>query len=95
MSTSGTINVASNCPSFDGTDYPYWKNKIRMHLEAIDKDLWDIVDKGIPEATFMTSPMLPRKSGNLMQKLEASLVDISTRLSSTASVVLILQRRCR
>ena len=94
MSISGTVNVASNYPSFDGTDYPYWKNKMKMHLKAIDKDLWDIVDKEIPEATLMTSPEISRKTGNLMQKLEASLVEISTRLSSTVSVVFILQRRC-
>ena len=56
MSTSGTMNVASNCPSFNGTDYPYWKNKMSMHLEAIDKDLWDIVDQGIPAVNLMTPP---------------------------------------
>ena len=88
MSTSGTIIVASNFPSFDGTNYPYWKNKIWMHLETIDKDLGDIADQGIPPVL-----MLSRETINLMQKLEASLVDISTRLSSTSSVVLILQRR--
>src|SRR3954466_3961060 len=68
MSTSGTINVASNCPSFDGTDYPYWKNKMRMHLEAIDKDIWDIVDNGIPEATLMTSPEVVRKNWQLVSQ---------------------------
>src|SRR3954463_7141030 len=62
MSTSATMNVALNCPSFDGTDYPYWKNKMMMHLEAIDKDLWDIVDNGIPEATLMTSPEVVKKN---------------------------------
>ena len=37
------------CPVFDGTDYPYWKNKMRMHLEAIDNDLWFVVRMGIPK----------------------------------------------
>src|ERR1041384_2513040 len=68
MSTSGTISVASNCPSFDGTDYPYMKNKIRMHLEAIDKDLWDIVDQGIPEATLMTPADVFKKNWQLDAK---------------------------
>src|ERR1043165_7296741 len=68
MSTSGTMNVASNFPSFDGTDYPYWKNKMKMHLKAIDKDLWDIVDKGIPEATLMTSPEVVKKNWQLDAK---------------------------
>ena len=68
MSTSGTINVASNCPSFDGTDYPYWKNKMRMHLEAIDKDLWDIVDQGIPAVTLMTPPEVVKRNQQLDAK---------------------------
>src|ERR1041385_4379428 len=68
MSTSGTMSVASNCPIFDGTDYPYWKNKMRMHLEAIDKDLWDIVDQGIPEAGLMTAPEVVKKNWQLDAK---------------------------
>ena len=34
---------------FDGTEYPYWKNKMRMHLEAIDVDLWYVVKNGVPK----------------------------------------------
>ena len=68
MSTSGTINVASNCPNFDGTDYTYWKNKMRMHLEAIDKDIWDIVDQGIPVVTLMTPPDVAKKNWQLDAK---------------------------
>ena len=36
MSTARIIKVSAACPVFDGTEYPYWKNKMRMHLEAID-----------------------------------------------------------
>ena len=68
MSTSGTINVASNFPSSDGTDYPYQKNKMRMHLEAIEKDLQDIVDKGMPEVTLMTPPDVAKKNQQLDAK---------------------------
>ena len=39
MSTTRIIKVSAAFPVFDGTDYPYWKNKMRMHLEAIDIDL--------------------------------------------------------
>ena len=49
MSTTGVIKVFAACPVFDGTDYPYWKNKMRMHLEAIDNDLWYVVMAGIPK----------------------------------------------
>ena len=49
MSTTGIIKVSVVCPVFDGTDYPYWKNKMHMHLEAIDKDLWYVVKIGVPK----------------------------------------------
>ena len=51
MSTAGMIKVSAGCPTFDGTDYPYWKNKMRMHLEAIDNDLWYVVENGVPYVT--------------------------------------------
>ena len=50
MSTAGIIKVSATCPVFDGTEYPYWKNKMRMHLEAIDVDLRYVVKTGIPES---------------------------------------------
>ena len=50
MSTAGIIKVSVACPVFDGTEYPYWKNKMRMHLEAIDVDLWYVVKNGVPKA---------------------------------------------
>ena len=49
MSTAGIIKVSAACPVFDGTDYPYWKNKMRMHLEAIDVDLWYVIKNGVPK----------------------------------------------
>ena len=45
------IKVSVGCPTFDGTDYPYWKNKMRMHLEAIDNDLWYVVENGVPSVS--------------------------------------------
>ena len=49
MSTVGIIKVSAACPVFDGTKYPYWKNKMRMHLEAIDVDLWCVVKTSVPK----------------------------------------------
>ena len=51
MSTTGMIKVSAGCPTFDGMDYPYWKNKMRMHLEAIDNDLWYGVENGVSLVT--------------------------------------------
>ena len=45
------IKVSVGCPTFDGTDYPYWKNKMRMHLQAIDNNLWYDVENGVPSIT--------------------------------------------
>ena len=49
MSTAGIIKVSAACPVFDGTEYPYWKNKMRVHLEAIDVDLWYVVKTCVPK----------------------------------------------
>ena len=49
MSIAGIIKVSAACPIFDGTEYPYSKNKMHMHLEAIDVDLWYVVKNGVPK----------------------------------------------
>ena len=49
MSTTKNFKVSAKCPVFDGIDYPYWNNKMHMHLEAIDYDPWFVVKIGIPE----------------------------------------------
>ena len=49
MSTAAIIKISTACTVFDGTDYPYWKNKMRMHLEAIDVDLWYVVKTSVPK----------------------------------------------
>ena len=56
MSTAGIIKVSVACPVFDGTEYPYWKNKMRMHLEAIDVDLWYVINNGIPKTGEGVTP---------------------------------------
>jgi hypothetical protein len=48
MSTAGMIKISAACPIFKGTDYPYWKNKMWMHLEAIDNNLWFVIENGVP-----------------------------------------------
>ena len=58
MSTAGMIKVSAGCPTFDGTDYPYWKNKMRMHLEAIDNDLWYILENVVPLSLQLLLPMI-------------------------------------
>ena len=64
MSTAGIIKVSAACPVFDGTEYPYWKNKMRMHLEAIDVDLWYVVKNGVPKAGEGALLLMSRSSFN-------------------------------
>ncbi|KAH9704714.1 hypothetical protein KPL70_011578 [Citrus sinensis] len=33
-------------PYFDGNDYPYWKIRMRIYLQAIDYEIWEIVNDG-------------------------------------------------
>ena len=56
MSTAGIIKVSAASPVFDGTEYSYWKNKMRMHLEAIDVDLWYVVKNGVPKTGEGVTP---------------------------------------
>src|SRR3954470_8778807 len=93
MSSSGTMSVASNCPIFDGTYYPYWKNKMRMHLEAIDKDLWDIVEQGISEANLMTTPDTVKKNWQLDAKARSIIGGHLNKAQFNRTSGWILQRR--
>src|SRR3954471_6588706 len=43
---------------------------MRMHLEAIDKDLWNIVDQGIPEVTLMTPPEVVKRNWKIDAKAQ-------------------------
>ena len=56
MSTAGIIKVSAACPIFDSTEYPYWKNRMRMHLEAIDVDLWYVVKNSVPKTGEGVTP---------------------------------------
>ena len=64
MSTAGIIKVLATYPVFDGTEYPYWKNKMRMHLEAIDVDLWYVVKNGVPKTGEGVTLLMSRSSFN-------------------------------
>ena len=31
---------------FDGNDYPYWKTRMRIYLQALDYEIWEVVCDG-------------------------------------------------
>ena len=43
MSTSGGYGKG---PPFDGTNYAYWKHRMKHHLTSIDPLIWPIVQDG-------------------------------------------------
>ena len=78
MSTVGLIKVSAACPVFEGTEYPYWKNKMRMHLEAIDVDLWYVVKNGVPKTGEGVTPTDVKKFIHMKKNLIAVLVKLKT-----------------
>ena len=51
-----SVNYKSHLkiPIFDGIDYPFWNEKMKIHLQAIGYDMWNVVLIGftivIPQA---------------------------------------------
>ena len=33
-------------PYFDRNDYPYWKTKMKIYLQTLDYEIWEIVNDG-------------------------------------------------
>ena len=41
------FNGSSNRPPFfNGTNFPYWKARMQAFLQAINMEVWDIVEEG-------------------------------------------------
>ena len=51
------IKVTATCPTFEGKNFPFWKTKMHIYLQAIDNDLWYIVENGVPiiSASFIVA----------------------------------------
>ena len=46
MSYAGRSLHSLRFPIFDGNDYLYWKERTRIRIQAINFDLWQIVEDG-------------------------------------------------
>ena len=55
-------------PFFDGTDYAYWRNKMKMFLDSEGVNLWDIIEEGWSPPTKKDAQgnevTIPRKEWN-------------------------------
>src|SRR4051812_8255643 len=41
------IRSGEPIPIFNGTDYPYWKDKMMRNIISIDLNAWNIVENGV------------------------------------------------
>ncbi|KAH9744285.1 hypothetical protein KPL70_003639 [Citrus sinensis] len=64
-------------PYFDGNDYPYWKIRMRIYLQALDYEIWEIVNDGpfMPLTKNEVGEDIPKPSQdwNEFEKRKASL----------------------
>ena len=100
MSTAGMFKVTATCPTYEGKNFPFWKNKMQMHLQAIDNDLWYIVEKGVPIISASVTAADVKK----FKQLDSQAKNISCghlspgqfgRVSALGSATLIWERLCK
>jgi len=58
-------------PIFDGTDYPFWKEKMKIRLRAIDDDMWNVVQNGFT----VEVPQVPTDHEKRLIQLDAQAKD--------------------
>ena len=72
MSYAGRSSHSEIFPIFDGNDYFYWKERMRIRLQAINIELWQIV-----ENRYTTQhPDAPTSDDKAMLRLNAQAKDI-------------------
>ncbi|KAH9679893.1 Integrase catalytic domain-containing protein [Citrus sinensis] len=64
-------------PFFDGNDYPYWKTRMRIYLQALDYEIWEVVCDGpfmpLTKNEFGEDIPKPSREWNELEKRKASL----------------------
>jgi hypothetical protein len=60
INMSQTLNIV---PAFDGTNYGYWKARMRFFLKSID--CWSIVETGWTKPDDTTLELVPQKNARL------------------------------
>ncbi|KAH9754766.1 hypothetical protein KPL71_015546 [Citrus sinensis] len=64
-------------PFFDGNDYPYWKTRMKIYLQALDYEIWEVVcdDPFMPltKNEFGEDIPKPSREWNELEKRKASL----------------------
>ncbi|KAH9697228.1 hypothetical protein KPL71_023524 [Citrus sinensis] len=64
-------------PFFDGNDYAYWKTRMRIYLQALDYEIWEVVCDGpflpLTKNEFGEDIPKPSREWNELEKRKASL----------------------
>ncbi|KAK8663003.1 hypothetical protein V6N13_024884 [Hibiscus sabdariffa] len=75
-STSGSNLYESQSitkpPYFNGDNYPYWKNRMRLFIKSNDYQVWDVVEDG---------PFIPmkREGDRMILKIKVKMSDEDRR----------------
>ena len=72
MPYGGSSSHSERFPIFDGNDYVYWKERMRIRLQAINIELWQIVENGYT----IQHPDAPNSVDKAMLQLNAQAKDI-------------------
>jgi len=76
---SQTLN---SVPAFDGSNYGYWKARMRFFLKSID--CWGIVETGWTKPEDTTPELVPQKMQNMMELMMQSCQPPPTRRQTWA-----------
>jgi len=66
-SNNGSINKP---PSFNGSGYAYWKERIKNFIDGVDCDIWDAIENGPFIPTHLVNNVVVNKPRSLWTKNE-------------------------
>ena len=72
MSYAGRSSHSERFPIFDGNDYIYWRDRMKIRLQAINIELWQIVENGYT----VQHPDDPTSDDKARMRLNAQAKDI-------------------
>ena len=67
-------------PSFNGTNYNYWKNRMRIYVQSVDYDLWRIIVNGPKTPTIKIEGVDTPKPESTWDKNDLKMLQRTLRL---------------
>ena len=66
-------------PMFNGSDYAYWKARMKIYLVSVDYDVWDIIDTGYTPLTEIVNGIVTPKRKSRWDANEKKLYSIDSK----------------